>query len=131
MPRSLIFATAATWGLAAQKLYSGSLTIEGVDDRAFRLAKNRSQQHVDQYSFVGGCSGLALGAVFGRYAFSSILASGMTGVGLAVLAHTVETIVIPELEKRGHLASAAASPVSAAAEVLTEAVTNTEGAASS
>jgi hypothetical protein len=91
-------ATAGTAALVAQRLLTGSLDDEGVDDRAYRLCKSASQLRVDAVSLVGACGGAALGSVVGRHAWRSVLPWALTGVAVGVAAHTVETLVLPELD---------------------------------
>lgn len=93
-------ATAGTAGLTAQRLLTGGLGDEGVDDRAYRLSQSASQLHVDRYSLVGACGGAALGSIAGRLAWRSVLPWALAGVAAGVAAHTVETLVLPELDKQ-------------------------------
>lgn len=100
LPAGAVFATAVTSAMTAGKAYTGALDAAGVDDRGYRLSKHASQLHVDHYALVGAGAGAAAGAVFGRYAVRSVVATSLTGVALGVAAHAVETMVLPELERR-------------------------------
>lgn len=109
MPAGFIFASTVTGAMTFGKLWKGDLNVEGVDDRGYRLSKSKSQLHADYYSAIGTAAGASAGAILGRYALRSMVAGSLTGAALGVGAHALETMVIPELEKR----RAAQQPASA------------------
>ena len=59
-PASTILGCAASLGLLYGKYLSGDLdSAEAVDDRAYRIYKNKGQNDVDKYSFIGFITGLS------------------------------------------------------------------------
>ena len=84
MPVGAVGGTLLSLGLLAAKEYKGELSVEGVDDRAFRIVHSQSQQRVDRGSEIGALAGAAAGAVLGRHGFRSVLASSFTGVAIGV-----------------------------------------------
>jgi hypothetical protein len=90
MPSSAIAGTAMSLGFLTFKGYQGALDIAGVDDRAYRISQNQGQVKVDRYSMIGGLTGASIGAVVSRFGLRSVLASGCTGVAVAVIYYVVE-----------------------------------------
>lgn len=77
----------ATMGFMAVQTYSGKLDEMSVDDRAYRIAHNKSQREVDRLSCLGAAAGLALATVRGRSSPRSLLSSCLGGVALSVGAY--------------------------------------------
>lgn len=110
---STALATAASLALMAGVGAQGKLTPEGVDDRAFRLARNEAQAEVDRAALVGAAAGLAATTVIIGTGVAGALAGGLTGVALGMGARTLSGLVggeaaAPEQEKAGAAAPAAA-----------------------
>jgi hypothetical protein len=93
MPISATLFTAASAGALFKKNVDGALDPEANDDRSFRLIHNASQNRVDKYATIGACLGLADGAILGRAALRSTVASGLTGLALGVAAFGVQTVL--------------------------------------
>jgi hypothetical protein len=100
VPTSAVAGTALSFGLLAYKGYQGALDVAGVDDRAYRISQSQGQVKVDRYSMIGGLTGASVGAVVSRLGLRSVLASGCTGVAVAVLYYVVEKAGILEEAKK-------------------------------
>lgn len=103
MPSSAVVFTAISAVALYKKHHDGVLDDDGVNDRAFRIAKNAGQVKVDQYALAGAGLGATFGAIVGRTAVRAVLSSGLTGVAAGVAVYGAETIVLPKLEKMGAL----------------------------
>ena len=103
MPTSAVAFTALAGGLLFLKSFDKNrpLDVDGVDDRAFRLAHHAGQNTVDRYTYIGVGVGAAAGAILGRAAVRSVIASGLTGAAIGVAAYGIETIALPALSKMG------------------------------
>lgn len=61
-----------------------------IEDRAYRIKHNASQQEVDQFSFYAAAAGGFVGAIgFGVSPILGFAQGGSLGVGLGVIAHLV------------------------------------------
>lgn len=98
MPVAAGLGVTASLGLLAFKQAQGSLTDEGVDDRAYRISKHAGQAKVDTYTLVGGLIGAADGAILGKFGLRSVCASSLTGVALGVAVYGAVTFGLPKLE---------------------------------
>jgi uncharacterized membrane protein len=71
-------------GILTAQTYSGKFDVMGVDDRAYRIAHNKSQLDIDSFSTQGACAGLVSAALSGRIAPRSLMSFSLTGIALSV-----------------------------------------------
>ena len=64
----------------------GDMTVDGVDDRAYRIVKNKAQTKVDTYSAMGATAGALTGVIVG----GATLPLACSGVALGVAAYATE-----------------------------------------
>lgn len=79
----------ASLGLLFGKNYKGDLTLAGVDDRAYRIKNNATQNKVDYYSGIGAVTGITLGAVISG-SITAALATSVAGVAIGVASYAGE-----------------------------------------
>lgn len=81
---------ASLGALAYKAVRDPTMNPAGVDDRAFRLAHNKSQNEVDRASALAAVVGASAGAIFGLHGFRSVGAVASMAVSAAVAAHAVD-----------------------------------------
>eukprot|EP01031_Cornospumella_fuschlensis_P041824 gene41824-51056_t len=91
-PASLL---GASMGLALLmgKEMKGDLDVDGVDDRAYRIAQNKDQTRLDGYSMVGAAAGATVGAVAGGFGVTTILPAATSGIAMSVVYFTLEKLI--------------------------------------
>ena len=70
-------------------VYYKKIDVAGVDDRAYRIIHNKSQNEVDGYSHYGAIAGATLG-ILSTGSISVAAASAMTGIALGVISYSSE-----------------------------------------
>lgn len=107
-PRVLFTGAAAgvgvSLGLLALRGFQGQLGVEGVDDRAFRLAKNSGQNEMDLASGIGAVAGASLGSIFGVHGLRSVATGSLVGAAGAAAGYMLQR----QLQQNGDEASAPA-----------------------
>jgi hypothetical protein len=73
---SCLFGVAVGGGLLYWKYSSNELSSAGVDDRAYRIVHNASQNKVDKYSAIGAAAGGVVGALTGA-GIAPMIATGV------------------------------------------------------
>ncbi|RYH13839.1 DUF1757 domain-containing protein [archaeon] len=88
-PASL-FGSSIGLALLMGKEMHGDLDVDGVDDRAFRIAQNKDQTRLDGYSIVGAAVGATVGALVGKFGVTTILPAATSGIAMSVVYFTLE-----------------------------------------
>ena len=97
MPGSLFGGVALSLALLGGKVYQGALDVAGVDDRAYRIVKNKGQVAADRASVLGMMSGAAVGAIKGRFSPLTIVAYSCGGVTAGLGAYLLIKLYKPEI----------------------------------
>jgi hypothetical protein len=82
-PLCAMIGMGASISLLVQKYEQGALTVDGVDDRAYRLIHNGSQKEMDRRAVIGLAVGLSSIILF-RGAGNAV-AAGLTGLTLGAV----------------------------------------------
>ena len=86
VPGATIVGTTFTSSMLYGMDLKGGLTIPGVDDRAYRIAHNKGQVKVDQYSLIGFGTGAVVGTIVG----GAIVPLACTGIAMGPMAYIIE-----------------------------------------
>jgi hypothetical protein len=86
VPMSTLLGATVSTSMIYGKDLKGDMTVEGVDDRAYRIVKNKAQTKVDTYSAVGATAGAVTGVIVG----GATVPLFCTGVALGVAAYATE-----------------------------------------
>lgn len=100
-PVGAMMGLAASMGLLMQKYEQGALTVDGVDDRAYRIMHNQSQKETDRRAIIGLAVGLSSIILF--RGVGNAVAAGLTGISIGALSVPVEEAVkknFPEINQR-------------------------------
>lgn len=93
--RTTVAGTVGSLALLAYKEFQGELTVEGVDDRAYRIHVHKKQTAIDNMSLLGACFGATAGAIVGTRGHKSVVTGALTGVAAAVAVYALEEATHP------------------------------------
>lgn len=94
-PASLLGSSVGLALLMGKEL-QGGLDVDGVDDRAYRIAQNKGQTRLDGYSMVGAAAGATVGALVGKFGVTTILPAATSGIAMSVVFYTLEKMLRKE-----------------------------------
>lgn len=100
-PLCAVVGFAASVGMLLQKQEQGALTVDGVDDRAYRLIHNPSQKEMDRRAMIGLALGLSSIILF--RGTGNALAGGLTGLSLGALSVTAQQAAkkyLPDMDQK-------------------------------